>query len=91
MERLNIHAQMEHLQMKYQGSGHADTTKHEWITEMHRDTLASHVGHHSRLMFFAIAENESIERQRFDFLNKMIQPCGPAPGRSTTDGDVAME
>lgn len=26
-DRFNIHAQLEHLQSKYQGSGHADTTR----------------------------------------------------------------
>jgi splicing factor 3B subunit 5 len=88
MERLNIHAQMEHLQMKYQGTGHADTTKYEWVTEMHRDTLASHVSHHSRLMYMSLAENESIARVRFNCLEKMIQPCGPPP--KAPEADVEM-
>ena len=78
-EKYNIHAQMEHLQMKYQGTGHADTTKHEWISNMQRDTLASHVSHHSRLMYMATAENESIARTRFNCLNAMISPCGAPP------------
>ena len=91
MERLNIHAQMEHLQMKYQGTGHADTTKHEWITEMARNTLAPHVAHRSRLMYFSIAENESVERMRFEFLNKMIQPCGPPPDKTAVAADVDMQ
>ena len=72
--KLNIQAQMEHLQMKYQGTGHADTTRHEWMTNMHRDTLSSHVSHHSRLMLMALGENEPIARVRFNCLNKMINP-----------------
>jgi hypothetical protein len=36
-------------------------------------------------MFFAIAENESIERMRFENLNKMIQPCGSPPPKKQTD------
>ena len=31
-ERYNIHSQLEHLQSKYIGTGHADTTKFEWMT-----------------------------------------------------------
>ena len=31
-ERYNIHSQLEHLQSKYIGTGHADTTKYEWMT-----------------------------------------------------------
>ena len=73
-EKFNIHAQMEHLQLKYQGTGHADTTRAEWAQEMQRDTLASHVGHHSRLMYIALVNNESIAKTRFDCLKKMVDP-----------------
>ena len=31
-ERYNIHSQLEHLQSKYIGTGHADTTKFDWLT-----------------------------------------------------------
>ena len=31
-ERYNIHSQLEHLQSKYIGTGHADTTKYDWMT-----------------------------------------------------------
>ena len=41
--------------MKYIGSGHADLTKWEWGTNIQRDTLASHIGHKSRLLYFAVA------------------------------------
>ena len=34
--RFNILSQMEHLQSKYMGTGHADTTKFEWATHQHR-------------------------------------------------------
>uniref|UniRef100_A0A1A9UU17 Splicing factor 3B subunit 5 n=1 Tax=Glossina austeni TaxID=7395 RepID=A0A1A9UU17_GLOAU len=39
-DRYNIHSQLEHLQSKYIGTGHADTTKYEWLTNQHRDSLA---------------------------------------------------
>merc|ERR1719197_1897126 len=80
--RFNIHAQLEHLQMKYPGTGHAETSKWEWATNIHRDTMASHVGHYSRLAYFAIVENEPIARVRFNCLQAMIQPCGKPPVRA---------
>ena len=42
-DRYNIHSQLEHLQSKYIGTGHADTTKWEWVTNQHRDTYASYL------------------------------------------------
>eukprot|EP01055_Gregarina_sp_Pseudo9_P003454 Gregarina_sp_Pseudo_9__3453@NODE_3620_length_599_cov_17_103571_g3312_i0_p1_GENE_NODE_3620_length_599_cov_17_103571_g3312_i0NODE_3620_length_599_cov_17_103571_g3312_i0_p1_ORF_typecomplete_len102_score7_31SF3b10/PF07189_11/3_3e32_NODE_3620_length_599_cov_17_103571_g3312_i035340 len=68
-DRFNIHAQLEHLQSKYTGTGHADTTKWQWGATIRRDTLASHVGHHSRLMYFAVARGETIARVRYEFLS----------------------
>ena len=44
-DRFNILSQMEHLQSKYQGTGHADSTKFEWAAHQHRDTFASLMGH----------------------------------------------
>ena len=66
-ERYNIHSQLEHLQSKYIGTGHADTTKFEWMTNQHRDTNASHMGHFDMVNFFALAENESKARVKFKF------------------------
>ena len=63
-ERYNIHSQLEHLQSKYIGTGHADTTKFEWATNQHRDSYASYMGHFDLMNHFAIAENESKARVR---------------------------
>ncbi|XP_078486071.1 splicing factor 3B subunit 5 [Ciona intestinalis] len=84
-DRYNIFSQMEHLQSKYVGTGHSDTTKWEWLTNQHRDTLASFVGHHDLLNYIAIAENETKARVRFNMLEKMFQPCGPPPDRPNVD------
>lgn len=48
-----------------------------------RDSYASYVGHPPVLEYFAIAQNESIGRVRYEFLQKMLLPCGvpPATGR----------
>jgi len=35
---------------------------------MQRDALASHLGHHSRLVYFAAAENQTMARMKFNFL-----------------------
>ncbi|KAG2183629.1 hypothetical protein INT43_006637, partial [Umbelopsis isabellina] len=83
-DRLNINSQLEHLQSKYVGTGHADTIKHEWLVNQHRDSNAAFVGHHSMLSYFAVAENESVARVKHNLvqvrhssLMKMVQPCGP--------------
>ncbi|ONM04429.1 Splicing factor 3B subunit 5/RDS3 complex subunit 10 [Zea mays] len=33
------------------------------------------------LAYFAIAENESIGRERYNFMQKMLLPCGLPPER----------
>jgi splicing factor 3B subunit 5 len=74
-----VYSQQEHLQMKYVGTGHADTTKWEWAVNQHRDTYASYIGHHSLLAYSAVAENESIGRLKYQYLQKMLSPCGKPP------------
>eukprot|EP00211_Chloroparvula_japonica_P013659 CAMPEP_0119132752 /NCGR_PEP_ID=MMETSP1310-20130426/12244_1 /TAXON_ID=464262 /ORGANISM="Genus nov. species nov., Strain RCC2339" /LENGTH=108 /DNA_ID=CAMNT_0007123405 /DNA_START=55 /DNA_END=381 /DNA_ORIENTATION=- len=77
--RESLNTQLEHLQMKYVGTGHADTTKYEWLCNQRRDSFASYIGHESMLHYFAIAQNESIARVRVGCLDKMARPCGDAP------------
>ena len=36
MDRYNFQSQLEHLQSKYIGTGHSDTTKFEWLVNQHR-------------------------------------------------------
>ncbi|RXM99489.1 Splicing factor 3B subunit 5 [Acipenser ruthenus] len=76
-DRYTIHSQLEHLQSKYIGTGHADTTKWEWLVNQHRDSYCSYMGHFDLLNYFSIAENESKARVRFNLMEKMLQPCGP--------------
>lgn len=76
-DRYNIHSQLEHLQSKYIGTGHADITKFEWILNQHRDSYSSYLGHFDMSNFFAIVENETKARVKFNIMEKMIQPCGP--------------
>mmetsp|Transcript_43733 Transcript_43733/g.31884 ORF Transcript_43733/g.31884 Transcript_43733/m.31884 type:complete len:81 (+) Transcript_43733:13-255(+) len=78
---------MEHLYAKYHGCGHADISKWEFVSGVHRDSYASHLGHFSRLAYMSVAENESIAKTRFKLLDKMIQPCGPPPYREDEKQD----
>lgn len=78
-ERYSVHSQLEHLQAKYVGTGHADTTKFEWAVNQHRDSLALYMGQDTLSMYFSVAENEAVGRIKFNTLQKMIQPCGPPP------------
>lgn len=84
-DRYNIHSQSEHLQSKYIGTGHADTTKHEWMVNVHRDSYSSYLGHPDILTYLAIAENESRGAMRFHCLKRMLQPCGPPPQKPPED------
>eukprot|EP00296_Roombia_truncata_P009895 JP448542.1.p2 GENE.JP448542.1~~JP448542.1.p2 ORF type:complete len:86 (+),score=17.55 JP448542.1:41-298(+) len=77
--QMNMQSQLEHLQLKYVGTGHADVTKFEWAINQHRDTYASSIGHHSMLGYGAIAQNESLGRMKYTFLQNMLQPCGKPP------------
>ena len=75
----------EQLKARYVGTGHADMSKYDWLTNQHRDTYASHVGHYDQLAYYAVASNESIGRLRLQFLESMIQPCGPPPPPKSAD------
>ncbi len=65
-DRFNINSQLEHLQAKYVGTGHADLGRFEWAVNVHRDSYASYIGHHPLVSYFAIAENESVGRKKYD-------------------------
>ncbi|RWS28705.1 hypothetical protein B4U80_06857 [Leptotrombidium deliense] len=81
-DRYNIHSQLEHLQSKYIGTGHADTTKYEWMVNQQRDSLCSYLGHYDLFNYFAIATNECKARVKFNLMEKMLQPCGPPPEKT---------
>jgi len=40
----------------------------EWAVNIQRDSYASYIGHYPLLAYFAIAENESIGRERYSFM-----------------------
>ena len=55
-DRMNINRSWEHIQQKYVGTGHVDMSKYEWASNVHRDSIASHVGHADRLLYFSVAQ-----------------------------------
>jgi splicing factor 3B subunit 5 len=79
----------DQLKARYLGTGHADLSKYEWLTNQHRDTAASIVGHYDQLSYYAVAQNESIQRVRLQLLESMWRPCGPPP--PTKDIDKILE
>jgi len=68
-DRWNMHNSFEVLQNKYVGTGHSDMTKWDWSTNIQRDSLASHIGHKSRLIYMSVAQNETNFRTRINFIN----------------------
>ena len=81
-ERFAFQNQIEHNNLRVTGTGTPDTTKWEYGTNIQRDALASHIGHYSRMIYFATAENETTFRLRHQMLLKMVQPCGPPPEKN---------
>ncbi|MQM06478.1 hypothetical protein Taro_039300 [Colocasia esculenta] len=71
-DRFNINSQLEHLQAKYVGTGHADLNRFEWAVNIQRDSYASYVGHYPIMAYFALAENESIGRERYNFMQNSM-------------------
>ncbi|RPA73880.1 splicing factor 3B, subunit 5 [Ascobolus immersus RN42] len=78
-DKLRATQQLEQLQARFVGTGHADTTKFEWTSNIQRDSLASYIGHPPLLGYMAVGMGESRERLRVRFIEKMIQPVGKPP------------
>ena len=67
-DRFSFNKSWEHVQNKFVGTGHSDITKFEWAVNQHRDALASYIGHSDMLMYFSLAQNDSIGRVRYQML-----------------------
>ncbi|PUU82069.1 splicing factor 3B subunit 5/RDS3 complex subunit 10 [Tuber borchii] len=78
-DKLRATQQLEQLQARYVGTGHADTTKFEWVSNVHRDTYASYIGHPPLLEYMSVATGEPMAKMRTAFIEKMIQPVGKPP------------
>lgn len=78
-DKLRTLQNLEALQARYVGTGHADTTKYEWTSNIIRDSCASYVGHPPLLEYMAIGMGESKEKVRAMMLEKMIRGAGNPP------------
>ncbi|KAL0640840.1 hypothetical protein Q9L58_000147 [Maublancomyces gigas] len=78
-DKLRATQQLEQLQARYIGTGHADTTKFEWVSNVHRDTLATYVGHPPLLEYMSVATGEPMAKMRTKFIERMIRPVGKPP------------
>ncbi|GAB7353045.1 hypothetical protein MBLNU459_g3598t1 [Dothideomycetes sp. NU459] len=79
-DKLRTTQQLEALQNKYIGTGHADTTKFEWTSNIMRDSYSSFVGHPPLLEYMTLATGEtSREEMRVKLIEKMVRPVGPPP------------
>lgn len=78
-DKLRAQQQLEALQARYVGTGHADTTKFEWTSNIQRDSYASYVGHPPLLSYMAIGMGECREKVRA----QMIEVSGARERRGT--------
>ena len=44
----------------------------EWLVNQHRDSAASYIGHYNLLDYFALVENETRARTRFNLLEVSV-------------------
>lgn len=78
-DKLRTLQNLEALQARYVGTGHADTTKHEWTSNIVRDSYASYVGHPPLLQYMSIGMGEPKEKVRAAMLEKMVKGAGSPP------------
>ena len=76
---MNASIRKSKISAAHPSMGDADTTKHEFITNIQRDKAASTIGHKDMLTFHSVAKNSHIERERLNMLESMLQPVGPPP------------
>lgn len=78
-DKLRTQQQLEALQNKYIGTGHADMTKDEWTDNIVRDSYSSFVGHPPLLYYMSLAQNAgvSMEQVRKQCVDKMVMPGHP--------------
>lgn len=78
-DKLRTLQNLEALQTRYVGTGHADTTKYEWTSNIVRDSYASYIGHPPLLEYMAIGIGAPKEKVRTMMIEKMIRGAGNPP------------
>ena len=51
----------------------------EWQCNIHRDSLASYIGHHGLMSYFALAEGITVGRCKYELLEVRAGPWGHSP------------
>ena len=80
-DKLRTLQQLESLQAKHVGTGHADTTRHEWTNNIVRDSYASYIGHPPLVAYMALGMGEPKEKVRGQLIEKMVRGVGAPPER----------
>ncbi|CAK48732.1 uncharacterized protein An18g03460 [Aspergillus niger] len=78
-DKLRTIQNLEAMQARYIGTGHADTTKYEWVSNIVRDSYASYIGHPPMLSYMALGMGESKEKVRAAMIEKMVRGAGNPP------------
>ena len=78
-DKLRTLQNLEALQLRYVGTGHADTTKYEWASNIIRDSYASYIGHPPLLEYIALGMGENKEKVRAMMVEKMVRGAGNPP------------
>ncbi|KAL2799292.1 splicing factor 3B subunit 5/RDS3 complex subunit 10 [Aspergillus germanicus] len=78
-DKLRTLQNLEAMQARYIGTGHADTTKHEFLSNIARDTYASYVGHPPLLGYMAVGMGEPREKVRAMMIERMVRGVGAPP------------
>ncbi|KAF3491663.1 splicing factor 3B subunit 5 [Arthroderma uncinatum] len=85
-DKLRTLQNLEALQARYIGTGHADTTKYEWTSNIIRDSYASYIGHPPLLQYMAIGMGEPKEKVRAMMVEKMVRGAGNPPDTDLMGG-----
>ena len=78
-DKLRTIQNLEAMQARYIGTGHADTTKYEWVSNIVRESYASYIGHPPMLSYMALGMGESKEKVRAAMIEKMVRGAGNPP------------
>lgn len=70
---------LEAMQARYVGTGHADTTKYDWVSNIVRDSYASYIGHPPLLSYMSVGMGEPKEKVRAQMIEKMVRGAGNPP------------
>lgn len=78
-DKLRSQLELEQLQARYVGTAHTEFSKYDWLSNIHRDTNASIIGHPALLNYHAVATGLTRSEVRTAMIEAMILPCGPPP------------